>query len=342
VEAAEYHPPWWYRGRHLQTLWGPLLRRFTAPRLRRERLQTRDGDFLDLDWLDSANSDARLILILHGLEGSSRSHYVSGLVRETDRLGVRAVVLNFRSCSGEMNRAPSLYHSGDTTDLAWVVMQLCEREPRLRLGLVGVSLGGNVALKWLGELGEGAPSSIVGAAAISTPFDLAACAGVLDRGLARALYTTEFLRTLKAKIRAKASLYDGRLDVAAAMRARTFAQYDRLVTAPLYGFADERDYWTQSSSARYLTKIRRPCLLINAVNDPFIPPASLPDDAVLRSPWLESLFPRQGGHAGFLEGPLGRRSWSERRAVAFVQRLLNDGTPDETVVPNAARLIGRS
>jgi len=190
VEAAEYHPPWWYRGRHLQTLWGPLLRRFTAPRLRRERLQTRDGDFLDLDWLDSANPDARLILILHGLEGSSRSHYVSGLVRETDRLGVRAVVLNFRSCSGEMNRAPSLYHSGDTTDLAWVVMQLCEREPRLRLGLVGVSLGGNVALKWLGELGEGAPSSIVGAAAISTPFDLAACAGVRYRGHARTLYTT--------------------------------------------------------------------------------------------------------------------------------------------------------
>ena len=341
MEAAQYHPPWWYRGRHLQTLWGPLLRRFNAPRLRRERLQTGDGDFLDLDWLESRHADARLILILHGLEGSSRSHYVSGLLRETAQLGLRAVVLNFRSCSGEMNHAPYLYHSGDTRDLAWVVGQLCEREPALRLGLVGVSLGGNVALKWLGELGEDAPSSIVGAAAISTPFDLAACAGVLDRGLARTLYTTEFLRTLKAKIRAKARLYDGRLDLPAAMRARTFAQYDRLVTAPLYGFADERDYWTQSSSARYLAKIRRPCLLINAVNDPFIPAASLPDDAVLRSPWLQSLFTRQGGHAGFLEGPLGRRSWSERRAVAFLERLLTNGKPD-AVAPAAAPPISSS
>jgi len=342
VEAATYHPPWWYRGRHLQTLWGPLLRRFNTPSVRRERLHTRDGDFLDLDWLESSKADAPLILILHGLEGSSRSHYVSGLLRETAQLDLRAVVLNFRSCSGEMNRAPHLYHSGDTTDLAWVVGQLCEREPTLRLGLVGVSLGGNVALKWLGELGEGAPPSVVGAATISTPFDLAACAGVLDRGLARTLYTAEFLRTLKAKIRAKASLYDGRLDVPAAMRARTFAEYDRLVTAPLYGFADERDYWTQSSSARYLSRIRRPCLLINAVNDPFIPSASLPDDAILRSPWLESLFPRQGGHAGFLEGPLGRRSWSERRALAFLQRLLADGKPYEPVALRAAPPISRS
>ena len=342
MEAATYHPPWWYRGRHLQTLWGPLLRRFNTPSVRRERLHTRDGDFLDLDWLESSKADAPLILILHGLEGSSRSHYVSGLLRETAQLDLRAVVLNFRSCSGEMNRAPHLYHSGDTTDLAWVVGQLCEREPTLRLGLVGVSLGGNVALKWLGELGEGAPPSVVGAATISTPFDLAACAGVLDRGLARTLYTAEFLRTLKAKIRAKASLYDGRLDVPAAMRARTFAEYDRLVTAPLYGFADERDYWTRSSSARYLSRIRRPCLLINAVNDPFIPSASLPDDAILRSPWLESLFPRQGGHAGFLEGPLGRRSWSERRALAFLQRLLADGKPYEPVALRAAPPISRS
>lgn len=335
MEAADYHPPWWYRGRHLQTLWGPLVRRFTGPRLERERVLTSDGDFLDLDWLASSVAGAPLILILHGLEGSSRSHYVSGLLRETERLGLRGVVLNFRSCSGEMNRAPHLYHSGETSDLAWIVGQLVEREPALRLGVIGVSLGANVALKWLGELGEETPSSVVGAAAISTPFDLAACAGMLDRGLARTLYTAEFLRTLKAKIRAKAHLYDGRLDVPAALRARTFAQYDRLVTAPLYGFTDQRDYWTRSSSARYLSAIRRPCLLINAVNDPFIPAASLPDDAVLRSPWLEALFPREGGHAGFLEGPLGRRSWSERRAVAFLRGLLDDGRSGGVGPPGA-------
>jgi predicted alpha/beta-fold hydrolase len=323
VAAPRYQPPWWYRGRHLQTLWGPLLRRFGRPPLRRERLPTRDGDFLDLDWHDAPGAGGSLVLILHGLEGSSRSHYVSGLMREASARGLRGAVLNFRSCSGELNRAPRLYHSGETSDLDWVVGRLLEREPGLRLGLIGVSLGGNVALKWLGERGDGIPRRVVGAVAISTPFDLAACARVLDHGLARSLYTAEFLRTMKAKVKAKTSLYDGRLDLKAALRARTFAEYDRVVTAPLYGFADERDYWNRSSSGRYLEGIRRPCLLINAVNDPFVPPSSLPAQAVARSPWLEALFPDEGGHAGFLEGPLGRRSWSERQAVQFLRgRLL--------------------
>jgi uncharacterized protein len=317
-----YRPPWWYRGRHLQTLWGPTLRRFRRPPLRRERLNTPDGDFLDLDWLANSRAGAPLVLILHGLEGSSRSHYVSGLLRETAVLGLRGVVLNFRSCSGELNRAPRFYHSGETSDLNWIVARLLDREPALRLGLIGVSLGGNVALKWLGERGADAPTPLVGAVAISTPFDLAACARVLDRGFARSLYTAEFLRTLRAKVEAKAHLFDGRLDVQAALRARSFAEYDHAVTAPLYGFADERDYWTRSSSGRYLAGIRRPCLLINAVNDPFVPPSSLPAEAVAHSPWLEALFPREGGHAGFLEGPLGRRSWSERHALAFLHRLL--------------------
>ena len=212
MEAASYHRPWWYRGRHLQTLWGPLLRRFARVPLRRERVHTPDGDFLDLDWVDVPPARAPLVLILHGLEGSSRSHYVSGLLKETVALGLRGVVLNFRSCSGELNRAPRLYHSGETSDLDRVIGRLLQREPSLRLGLVGVSLGGNVALKWLGERGEAAPGQVAAAVAISTPYDLAACAGVLDRGLPRALYTRQFLRTLKAKVRAKARLYDGRVD----------------------------------------------------------------------------------------------------------------------------------
>ena len=322
ADAPSYHPPWWYQGRHLQTLWGPLLRRFRRPPLRRERVDTPDGDFLDLDWLAASPAGAPLVLILHGLEGSSRSHYVSGLLRETAALGLRGVVLNFRSCSGELNRAPRLYHSGETSDLHWIIGRLLVREPSLRLGLVGVSLGGNVALKWLGERGEEAPAQAAAAVGISTPFDLAVCARALDRGLARSLYTAEFLRSLKAKVRAKAHLYDGRVDMKAAFRARTFAEYDRFVTAPLYGFADEHDYWTRCSSRAYLARIRRPCLLINAVNDPFIPAASLPEEAVVRSPWLAALFPGQGGHAGFLEGPLGRRSWAERHALAFLRRHL--------------------
>ena len=320
--APAYRPPWWYKGRHLQTLWGPVVRRFGRPPLRRERFDTPDGDFVDLDWLETAPTGAPMVLILHGLEGSSRSHYAAGLLSEAAQRGWRAAVLNFRSCSGELNRAPRLYHSGETSDLDWLIGRLIEREPGLRLGLVGISLGGNVALKWLGERGDQAPPGVAAAAAISTPFDLEACARALDVGLNRALYTESFLRSMKAKIRFKARLYDGRFDLAAVMRTRTFAEYDRHFTAPLNGFSDERDYWTRSSSGPYLAKIRRPALLINAVNDPFIPPDSLPSSAVADSPWLEAAFVAEGGHVGFLAGPLGLRSWAERRALDFLRRHL--------------------
>jgi predicted alpha/beta-fold hydrolase len=322
--ADPYRPPWWYRGPHLQTLWGPFLRPLGRPRFRRERIDTDDGDFLDLDWVDAAPAGAPLVVVLHGLEGSSRSHYVCGLCREAADLGLRAVVLNFRSCSGEMNRTPRLYHSGETTDLDAVLSRIVARERGARIGLAGVSLGGNVLLKWLGERGDSAPPEVRAGAAISVPFDLEACAGVLDRGMRRALYTASFLRTMKPKVCGTDTRFDGRLDVGAVRRARTFAEYDRLVTAPIFGFADERDYWTRSSSARYLAEIRRPALLINAVNDPFVPPAALPEGVVAASPWLEAEFPSQGGHAGFLEGPWGRRSWAERRALAFLHRHLSE------------------
>src|SRR5216684_3420026 len=245
---SDYRPPFWYRGRHLQTLWGPLLRNWRRPPLRRERLHTPDGDFLDLDWLADGPERGPLILILHGLEGSARSHYARGLLRGAGALGWRA--------------------------------------------------------------------------AISTPFDLAACARELDRGFNRAIYTESFLRTMKAKIRAKRHLYDDRLDVAAALRARTFTEYDRFFTAPINGFADEHDYWARASSAPYLERIRRPTLLINAINDPFMPAACLPTAVVEGSRWLEAAFVAEGGHVGFLDGPLGGASWAERRALAFLARHL--------------------
>ena len=321
TDREPYHPPFWYRGRHLQTLWGPLFRHRRRPPVRRERLETPDGDFLDLDWLEGVPAGGPLVLVLHGLEGSSRSHYARGLLIEAGRLGWRSAVLHFRSCSGEVNRLPRLYHSGETSDLDWIVEHLRERAPG-PIGLVGISLGGNVVLKWLGERGHGAPREVTAAVAISTPFDLAACARVLDRGFNRAVYTTSFLRTMKAKIRIKRALYDGDIDLAAVLRSRTFREYDRLFTAPLHGFADEQDYWTRASSGPYLPRIRRPTLLINATNDPFMPAESLPRAAVERSRSLEAEFVTQGGHVGFLDGALGRSSWAERRALAFLGRHL--------------------
>ncbi len=322
TSGPDYRPPWWYRGRHLQTLWGPLLRRGRSPALRRERVETPDGDFVDLDWLAGRDRGAPLVVILHGLEGSFRSHYVSGLLRELAEVGWRGLVVNFRSCGGEVNRSRRMYHSGDTEDLEFIISRLTAREPNLRLGLVGVSLGGNVALKWLAERGEDAPAQVAGAVAISTPFNLAACAAALDRGLNRTLYTVNFLSTMKIKLDKKAKIYEGVLDLSAARKAKTFAEYDRLVTAPLGGFANERDYWARSSSGPLLTQIRRPTLLINALNDPFIPAVTLPRAAIAKSRWLEAAFVAEGGHAGFLEGASGKRSWAEARAVAFLGRHL--------------------
>jgi predicted alpha/beta-fold hydrolase len=202
---------------------------------------TRDGDFVDLDWLAAAPAAAPLLLVLHGLEGSCRSHYVGGLLTLARRQGWGGVVLNFRSCSGEPNRLPRFYHSGDTEDLDEIVRLLTAREPERPIVGVGVSLGGNVLLKWLGEQGDAAPGAVVGAVGISVPFDLEQCARVLDRGFQKWVYTANFMRTFKQKVRAKVRHHGAFVDLTAVRRARTFAAYDRVVTAPLHGFVDVVD-----------------------------------------------------------------------------------------------------
>ena len=267
-------------------------------------------------------ADAPLLVILHGLEGSSRSHYAVGLAREALARGWRAVVLNFRSCSGELNRRPQFYHSGHTEDLDDVVRVLVERERSTRLGAIGVSLGGNVLLKWLGEREATVPAQMVGAVAISVPFDLASCARALDQGLRRRVYTANFLRTMRAKAERKAARDPGfaaLVDLQTALRATTFAEYDRAVTAPLNGFADELDYWVRASSGPYLSQIRCPALLVNALDDPIVPRTALPDPKTL-PPWVRVEFPPRGGHAGFIEGgwPWRARSWIEHRAIEFL------------------------
>jgi len=309
----------------LQTLWGPLLRRNGTLPLRRERLPTPDGDFVDLDWLERLPGSP-LVVLLHGLEGSSGSHYIAGLLHECRARGWRAVALNFRSCSGQLNRRPRFYHSGETGDLDWLVRTLIAREPEVRLGAVGVSLGGNVLLKWLGEQADEAPEALRSAVGISVPFDLVACMRVMDRGFNRAVYTASFLKSMRAKVVAKARAHPGFVDVARARRARTFAEYDRVVTAPLGGFADEIDYWTRSSSGPYLARIRRPTLLISARDDPFVPPASLPDLEALGSKWLAAEVTHGGGHVGFIAGPPWRPSfWAEARAIEFLEDALAGG-----------------
>lgn len=313
-----FRPAWWARGRHLQTVWSRLLRPRIELPTTRARWTTPDGDFLDLDFIDGPISSPQLLAI-HGLEGSSQRSYILGLLALAADRGWRAVALNFRGCSGVPNRAPRLYHSGDSAELDWVIAELIKRDPGTPILPIGVSLGGNVLLKWLGEQGEEAPDEVRAAVAISTPFDLSAAAREMSRrsGL---IYTRFFLRTLKPKALRKAREYPELLDAKAIRKARNWRQYDDAVTAPLHGFRDAEDYWARSSSKSFLARIRRPVLLINAEDDPFIPASALPRTAVAESDWLHASFSSKGGHAGFVAGSLPWRPlyWAERRAVGFL------------------------
>ncbi len=315
---GEFRPAWWARGRHIQTVWGRLFRRKQDVPTRRARWTTPDGDFLDLDFMDGPVKSPQL-LVVHGLEGSSQRQYVRGLLAHASRRGWRGVALNFRFCSGVPNRTPRLYHSGDSQELNWVVGELCKRDPGAPILPVGISLGGNVLLKWLGERGADAPDEVVAAVAISAPFDLAASAAKMSQGLGR-VYSHYFLRSLKAKALQKARDYPEMVDAVAVRRARNWRQYDDAVTAPLHGFRDADDYWEKSSSIRLLESIRRPTLLISARDDPFNPASSLPLKQVESSAWLSAEFSQRGGHAGFVSGRVPWRPvyWAERRAIDFL------------------------
>jgi predicted alpha/beta-fold hydrolase len=296
-----------------------------APRVayRRVRSETPDGDFLDLDWLDRPlRSTSPLVIVLHGLEGSSRAKYVLGLLAEAAARGWDGVALNFRSCSGELNRLPRFYHSGETQDLDWVVASLVARSPHRPLALVGFSLGGNVLLKWLGERGDKIPDQVRGAVAISVPYDLGVAAYRVDHGFGR-VYGQVFLRTLKAKALAKAERFPGLVDVGRVRNLSSFAAFDEHVTAPIHGFAGAQDYWTRSSCVPWLAPIRRPTLLVSAGDDPFLPSAYLPRESVARSAWLEAEFSGNGGHVGFVHGawPWSAAYWVDQRAVEFLDSI---------------------
>jgi predicted alpha/beta-fold hydrolase len=267
-----------------------------------ERWDTPDGDFLDLQRLDAPTGSPRL-LILHGLEGSPRSHYARGLMAEAYARGWAADLLVFRSCGTEPNRALRFYHSGETTDLDFVVRQLVAREPDRPIVMAGVSLGGNVLLKWLGERGPELPGQLRGAATVSVPYDLARGARYIDRGFAR-VYQAHFLRTLKRKALEKQTRFPDALSTAAIRRSRSLFDFDDVVTAPIHGFRDALDYYTRSSSLGFLAAIRLPTLLRSAVDDPFLPPEVLREVAALArdNPALEVELVDRGGHVGFISG----------------------------------------
>lgn len=303
-----------FSGPNAQTLSGVLLRGVRPLEVRRERWETPDGDFLDADVLDAPPERPHL-LILHGLEGSSKSGYVIAVLRFARERGWGAFALNFRSCSGESNRALRSYNSGDTTD-ARQALELLRSRTTGPLFAVGFSLGASVLLNLLAEDGERCVLS--GAASVSCPFDLLACARAMDQGRGWvAMYREIFVRSLKAKSIAKARAHPGKLDVETIRRARGIEGFDEVVTAPLYGFSSAAEYYARCSSGPKLTAIRVPTALITSMDDPLVPNGSIPEDHP-RNPWLSWIVSQRGGHVGFIAGtPVHPRFWAEEQVVRF-------------------------
>ncbi len=310
-----YRAPAWLPGGHLQTVYGALITPCPGVIYRRERWDTPEGDFIDLDWAQTRD-EAPLIVLFHGLEGGSRSHYALALMAAVKQHGWAGVVVHFRGCSGESNRLPRAYHSGDSAEIDWVLRRLKLGRPAQPVYAVGVSLGGNALLKWLGEQREAAREVVSSVVAISAPMDLAAAGDRLAHGFNRA-YTRAFLSTLKKKSLVKLKRYPGLFDAKAMLNSCTLREFDDHVTAPLHGFRDTDDYWTRASSKPGLIHIEVPTLVINARNDPFLPAAALPSRSQV-SPSVRLEYPDQGGHVGFVSGRFpGRLDWLPRRALGF-------------------------
>ena len=310
-----YLAPSWLPGGHAQTIY-PALRPPPAVAFERQRWDTPDGDFIDLDWAGPPDAK-RLLVLFHGLEGSSRSHYVRSIVRGALDEGWRCVVPHFRGCSGELNRLPRAYHSGDSAEIDWILRRVRAGAPAAMIHAVGVSLGGNALLKWLGESGEEAARIVAHAVSVSAPLDLAAAGHALGRGF-NMIYTRVFLETLKRKAAAKLGQFPGIFDGDAMRASTTLYAFDNAVTAPLHGFRDTDDYWLRASSWRLIAGIRIPTLVLNARNDPFLPESALAHTrAASKDVTLE--FPAEGGHVGFHSGPFpGRHGWLAARILKFL------------------------
>ncbi len=331
----EYVAPWWLPGGNLQTLWPALFARSVrgAPiTLRRERWRAPDGDFVDADWLvdESAapvNATPRraLLVLFHGLEGSSRSHYAQAFAGIARERGLGFVVPHFRGCGGELNEAPRAYHSGDHEEIGWILTRLRAQHAGPLLA-VGVSLGGNALMRWTAEAGSQAARLATAVAAVSSPLDLAAGAQAIGRGFNRRVYTAMFLRSMKPKALRKLAQHPGLFDRDTLLAARDLRDFDDVFTAPLHGFAGVDDYYARASAKPHLKRLRIPALVLNALNDPFVPARSLAGAGDV-GPDTTLWQPAQGGHVGFPGGsPPGHVHWMPEQVVRWLSQAA--GLPD--------------
>lgn len=315
-----YTPPWWACNAHIQTI-VPTYLRAPQPSYVRERWDTPDNDFIDLDWVNHdkiSKPNQKLIVLFHGLEGSSKSPYARALMHACAGNGDTGVVVHWRSCSGELNRQPIFYHSGFSQEIDWILRRLAKQYPHTQRFATGVSLGGNALLKWLGEQGHSAHDIVQKAAAVCPPHDLKAGSIALASGFNQRIYMRHFLSTLKIKGLAKAAAYpELGISVEKIKAAQNFFDVDNLVTAPLHGFKDAEDYWQRSSCKQFLCDIGIPTLVLNALNDPFIPAACLARSRDV-SHHVQLHYLPQGGHVGFIHGTTyPRLDWLPQHLLSF-------------------------
>ena len=326
-----YTAPWWLPGGHAQTIWASLFSRAgpqndQAPiRYRRTRWDTPDGDFIDLDWLTdtkapTAGPDRPLLVLFHGLEGNSEGHYAQAFARTAQAMGMDFVVPHFRGCSGEINRAPRAYHSGDYVEIAWVLERLRQGHTG-PLYAVGISLGGNALLRWAQESGHSARATAAAICAVCAPLDLTACGLHISSGFNHLVYGRRFLQTMKPKALQKWEQFPGLFDREALLRARTVLDFDEVFTAPLHGFKGVLDYWSRASAKPHLASLRLPALVVNAHNDPFVPSSSLPTRSDIAQ-GVQLWQPAQGGHVGFPSGaPPGHLGFLPSQVLRWFQSL---------------------
>ncbi|MBL0141524.1 MAG: hydrolase [Betaproteobacteria bacterium] len=313
--APEYRAPRWLANAHLQTIYGSLFAARPAVRYRRERWETPDDDFVDADHVDGPPGSPWVVLF-HGLEGSSDSPYARTLMHRVAERGWRGTVVHFRGCSGEPNRLPRAYHSGDADELDWVLRRLRSLAGDAPVYATGISLGGNALLKWLGELGDEASPIVTRAAAVSAPLDLMAAGEALGQGFS-IVYAKHFLATMKSRAAAKHARFPGSFDLQAMRGSRTLREFDNVVTAPLHGFRDTDDYWTRASSKPVLRQVVVPTLVLNARDDPFLPERALPAPQEV-SAAIKVEFPDRGGHVAFVSGAFpGHIGWLPARLLHF-------------------------
>jgi predicted alpha/beta-fold hydrolase len=318
IRANHFKPAWWLPGPHSQTLWPYLFRRRRKLKLKEERLELPDGDFIDLCWTD--NEFGPLVVVFHGLEGNIKSPYANAIMARIHKMGWRGVFMHFRGCSRDVNRLDRSYHSGDTADIAYVIETLNSRFPGVPIITAGYSLGGNAMLKYLGE--RASDTAVCAAVAVSVPYQLHDSAESLSTGFSR-LYQWRLIRSLKNKIRRKFQGRQAPFDMNRLETMDTFYLFDDNITAPIHGFSGADDYYTKSSSLQYLSDIKVPTLLLHALDDPFMTKASIPRHENLSNRVILEISER-GGHVGFVGGilPWKAEYWLETRMIEYMRQCL--------------------